>query len=302
MTENIINENSKETHKNVPLNKNENLNNINNPSSTVQKYNKRKRRKKIEITNRAFKCPDCEKCYVTSSALITHKKIKHNYITVTGNRGRPNSNSQEKKNNQANPLRIYKIFFTREITKKNKNEIKTIELSFIKNILNGIFWKNKYDLFFDIDTVGKYSFYEFISNNWEKREYVIENYENNPGIKKDKKFNLDEIFLIYIKDISKKVNIKYFPYIIKFVILFRKYINDLKKDLLKNIIQDDKKNYYSQVFNAENIPEESNGFITDFMEKNNYFEMNKNEVFEITQNFCCWLYLYKFSQYYLIKP
>ena len=71
---------------------------------------------------------------------------------------------------------------------------------------------------------------------------------------------------------------------------------------MKNIIQDDKKNYYSQVFNAENIPEESNGFITDFMEKNNYFEMNKNEVFEITQNFCCWLYLYKFSQYYLIKP
>ncbi len=52
---------------------------------------KRHRRRKDEITDRQYQCPDCDKCYLWGPALTTHRKTKHGY-ELNGEkkmRGRP---------------------------------------------------------------------------------------------------------------------------------------------------------------------------------------------------------------------
>ena len=40
---------------------------------------KRHRRGKNEINDRNYRCPDCDKCYLSGPALTTHRKTKHGY-------------------------------------------------------------------------------------------------------------------------------------------------------------------------------------------------------------------------------
>ena len=56
---------------------------------------------------------------------------------------------------------------------------------------------------------------------------------------------------------------------------------------------------YSELFCAEGIPESCNDFFLDFMEPKEYFGLNNNELIELTQHFCFWLYLNKYTHSYL---
>ena len=59
---------------------------------------KRHRRGKNETTaERTFKCPDCDKCYLSGPALIIHRKTKHGYNSETEkkSRGRPKKEEQQ---------------------------------------------------------------------------------------------------------------------------------------------------------------------------------------------------------------
>ena len=48
---------------------------------------------------------------------------------------------------------------------------------------------------------------------------------------------------------------------------------------------------YTQDNNAEDAPDISNEFVTEFLETDpSFFDFQKDEVIEITQNFCQWLY------------
>ena len=85
--------------------------NININNNSVEK-SKRHRRGKNEINDRNYRCPDCDKCYLSWPALTTQRKTKHGY----GNngekrkRGRPKKDGQSE-NNQNNPLIKYNNFF-----------------------------------------------------------------------------------------------------------------------------------------------------------------------------------------------
>ena len=88
---------------------------------------------------------------------------------------------------------------------------------------------------------------------------------------------------------------------VKFVVLFREYINDFKKEMVtKDIIEEDKKEY-TQLFNGREISELSNDFLIVFMESNNYIGLDKEEITELIQHFCFWLYDRGYSESHLIK-
>ena len=99
----------------------------------------------------------------------------------------------------------------------------------------------------------------------------------------------DDIICSYLNYIEPLTNEKYFIFATKFLILFRECVN-------VNLKNDDKYNEkeYTSVENAEIFPEQCNEFFSNFLEKNNFFEFTddeKNEVIEIIQHFCYWLFM-----------
>lgn len=98
---------------------------------------------------------------------------------------------------------------------------------------------------------------------------------------------IDEIFAKYLEEVYKDCNKEYFEFITKFVILFRECINKHKDDQTGE--------EYSTKFNADNVPDMCNEFITDFMEGYDYFGLDTMELIEIIQHLCNWLYENKFT-------
>lgn len=100
--------------------------------------------------------------------------------------------------------------------------------------------------------------------------------------------NCDEVFLEYLKIISTKCTHKYFIFSFKFVVLFRECLNKFKTN------DKDKTKEYTQVYNSDQVPDICNEFINEFMEGADYFGLNteedKNELIEIIQHFCFWLF------------
>jgi hypothetical protein len=114
--------------------------------------------------------------------------------------------------------------------------------------------------------------------------------ENNPIFEENsKEKTCDSCFYEYLKMISEKANQEYFLFAFKFIVLFRECINKYKEKEVE-----EKGVIFSEVKNADNVPDLCNEFICDFMEEANYFGMDsnecKNEFIEIIQHFCCWLY------------
>ena len=85
----------------------------------------------------------------------------------------------------------------------------------------------------------------------------------------------------------------------KFIVLFREFINEIKRVSIRDEFKTENKTEYSELFCAEGIPESCNDFFLDFMEPKEYFGLNNNELIELTQHFCFWLYQNKYSHSYL---
>ena len=104
---------------------------------------------------------------------------------------------------------------------------------------------------------------------------------------------------MYLREFSKKTNKNYFWFLLKFIVLFREFINKKKKDSVnKEILTANKKEYF-QIFNAENIPEICNDFYIEFMEPKYFFGLNQTELIEVIQHYCFWLYSNKYKQAHL---
>jgi hypothetical protein len=100
--------------------------------------------------------------------------------------------------------------------------------------------------------------------------------------------NADEIFAKYIVDAYPQCNKEYFLFLVKFAVLFRECINKFKT-------LDDMFGEFTTVNKADNVPDMCNDFITDFMENNDYYGLEINELIEIIQHFCYWLYENKYT-------
>ena len=86
---------------------------------------------------------------------------------------------------------------------------------------------------------------------------------------------------------------------IKFVVLFRECINTLRQKYVRKEEQSLNKTLYTQIYNAETVPEICNDFFVEFMDPFNYFELNKDELIELIQHFCYWLFSHQYTQLHL---
>ena len=281
---------------------------------------KRHRRTKDEITERQFQCPDCDKCYLSGPALTTHRKTKHGYELNNDKkiRGRP-----RKDNVQENPTmqsqNKYNSFFKND-TRKPQSLDQTMNddlnnLEIIKKFLTDAFrhcCTEHPEISEKYGNIEQYPLYKLVIDNWGKEIPEIEhesylddsrNKNKNEPLKKIKQPNVDSLFYLYLKEFSTKTNKDYFWFIVKFVVLFREGINILKKDMVTEEVINGDKTEFTQIYNAEEIPEVCNDFFLDFMEPKRFFGLNKEELIELIQHFCFWLYtnMYCPSHLTLIK-
>ena len=101
----------------------------------------------------------------------------------------------------------------------------------------------------------------------------------------------DEVFADYIVKMSNYCNSIFFIKLLKFITLFRECVNSINREKSRNEGRD-----YTEVNNAEDVPDVSNEFITEFLDPDtNSFDISKEEAIDLTQNFCHWLYENNFT-------
>ena len=107
--------------------------------------------------------------------------------------------------------------------------------------------------------------------------------------------NCEEVFYEYLATFKNQANDKYFLLVLKFIILFRECY-----DVSKNKENQDKKEAVSCKLTPEGLPDLCNEFYGDFMEPNNFFDIGgqeeKDEIIEIIQHFCIWLFKNEYTK------
>ena len=291
-----------------------------NPKKETQQDNekaKRHRRTKDEITERQYQCPDCDKCYLSGPALTTHRKTKHGLELNNDKkiRGRPRKDFPTE-NPTVTSQNKYNVFFKNDTRKplsldQTIND-KTITLEIIQKFITDAFRHTQSELpelTTKYENIEQYPLYKLVIDNWEKETPEIEqesylddsriNKNKTQPLKKIKAPCVDSLFYLYLKESSKKTNQDYFWFMVKFVVLFRENINMQKRNMVTNEIITENKNEFTELFNAEEIAETCNDFFLDFMEPHRFFGLNKEELIELVQHFCFWLYTNMYSPAHL---
>ena len=132
-----------------------------------------------------------------------------------------------------------------------------------------------------------------------KEENKCSTFEEFPFFKKILEANLnppqldgetskcDEIFSEYLIKVSKNTRSEFFTRLVKFVCLFRDCLNKVNQDKNKN----EEGLEFSEVTNAEDAPDISNDFVTEYLETDvEKYGFSKEDAVDLTQNFCQWLY------------
>ncbi len=106
----------------------------------------------------------------------------------------------------------------------------------------------------------------------------------------DEQDKCDDIFAFYIFKVAKYARPEFFKRVLKFIMLFRECLNIVYEE--RNKSKKELMSYqYSQIFNCEDAPDISNEFVTDYLKADNcLFDFNRDEIIDLTQNFCQWLY------------
>ena len=105
----------------------------------------------------------------------------------------------------------------------------------------------------------------------------------------------DSVFIEYLNKMSAYCNPDYYVKLIKFVTLFREHSNQANAEKMGN---NETNQVYTETHNAEDVPDSSNEFITDFInpeEKNKDLGFDKEECIDLTMNLCYWMYENNFT-------
>ena len=185
----------------------------------------------------------------------------------------------------------YSIFFTMQNRKSEEgknidNEIQKIINTVFDDIFKGHY---KEKLFSRPQKVEEDPLFNNLLN---KKENLNEN-ENNNNINNNnqekKEKNCNEVFYEYLHIFKEKTNETYFKLLLKFILLFKECY-----DISKNKEQKpEEKKSVTDMITPENLPDLCNEFYGEFMEPNNFFDLaedEKDEVIEIIQHFCLWLF------------
>ena len=138
---------------------------------------------------------------------------------------------------------------------------------------------------------GKYNEKLFSHPNDIEENFILKNlYEDAPLPSKEKNLkNCDEVFYEYLHLFKEKTNETYFKLLLKFILLFKECYDISKTKEQKP----EEKKSVTDVITPENLPNLCNEFYAGFMEPNNFFDLTENEkdeIIEIIQHFCLWLF------------
>jgi len=270
------------THNNVENSK-ENEPNI------VKKIRKRTTKKESDIRN--YKCSFCDKSYLSYPALYTHCKQKHNTNNHCGRgRGRPKKEQMDlfMEKNKYDPLNV--SYFLKE-ERTGKTPIENIN-ECIKKAFNYLYKNENKE--YDIKKVikeRKMKEYTKIEDHPFLGKFLNEEHDLNKKIE-DEKIATDLVLIHYLDKMSIYCNEKYYVKLIIFVTLFREHINIINEDKIE------KGKEFTQYKEAEDVPESSNEFITDFLfpdDKDYEFDFSKDEAIDLTRNLCNWMYINNFT-------
>ena len=246
-------------------------------SEKTQNFSKRK--SKHELEGRTYTCDICNKAYLSYPALYTHKKIKHEKNNNTGRgRGRPKKDQNEDiiEKNRYNPINI--TFFAKE-GRTGKTSLKEID-----NCIDSAF-SNLYN---DLDPKRNESRNMRMYKCIEEHSFLDKFKKDSHNLYKnviDIHEIIDKVFINYLNKMSEFCNPTYFTELIKFVTLFREYLNIVNKTL-DNI-------EYTEIKDAENVPNYCNEFINKFLfpnGKDSDFSFLKDDSIDLIQNICYWMY------------
>ena len=106
----------------------------------------------------------------------------------------------------------------------------------------------------------------------------------------------DDVFFEYLQIFRNQTNQKYFTLLLKFILLFRECY-DVSKN--KNITSENRKPVTDSL-TPEGLPDLCNEFYGEFLEPNNFFGIcgtnEENEIIEIIQHFCIWLFKNEYTK------
>jgi hypothetical protein len=251
----------------------------------------RKRTTKKESDIRNYKCTYCEKSYLSYPALYTHCKQKHNTNNHSGRgRGRPKKEQlgENIEKNKFDPLTS--DYFLKE-DRSGSTKIESIK-ECARNAFKYLYdnEENKESLKQKIEA-RKMKFFTKIEDHPFLGKFINDKHDINSN-NDDEKTPIDLVFIDYLNKMSIYCNEKFYEKLIIFVILFREHINLINQD------KTEKDKEFTQDHEAEDVPESSNEFITDFLypEEQDYeFGLSKNESIDLTRNLCNWMYLNNFT-------
>lgn len=131
---------------------------------------------------------------------------------------------------------------------------------------------------------------------------------NIPKPNEKAKSMIDNVLAVYLILIIEVTRDKFFlELIVKFVFLFREYLNMTGWDYLAHLhsygLYDDLRiegEFCSKV-NCEEIPELVNDFVVNFLQMEDKFSIHQKELVDITQNFCYWLFINELTNFKLAK-
>ena len=289
----------KEDKNNEIQNQNEETSNNKGDDSENKKSPKStKRRSKTEVEGRTFECKLCNKRYLSYPALYTHCKQKHKQNNSSGRgRGRPKKEGIESdaEKNRFNPTN--QTYFSKEErtgkTEPNKiNDCLDIVFSELYSEEN----KARNEL-------RKMKFYTSIEQHPFLNKFKNDDHDSNKNMLGENECT-DNVLIYYLNKMSPLCNPTYFTKLIKFVTLFREHVNSVNQ---VNSNDNGIPKEYTETNNAEDVPDSSNEFITDFLDpdtREEDFGFSKEESIDLTQNLCYWMYDNNFtcSKLSLIHP
>ena len=246
------------------------MNNIQKPENNKKE---RRRRSRYELTGRNFTC-ECGKSYLSQPALSNHIKTKH-LERLEGqpkrNRGRPPKYPKKYEDFEHSK---YDNFFA--LNDRSPKDGSTFDIvSLIQEVFNYIYESSKADKLFSKPK----SFNDIpVLFNLVSRGSVTTKPQNEK--------TCDEVFTEYLITFINKTNRQYFSFILKFILLFRECY-EISKNKDK---KEDEKKAVTKALSPDGLPDLCNEFYGEFLEMNNFFGIDKNEIIDIIQHFCIWLF------------
>ena len=238
----------------------------------------RHRRSKHEPEGRDYICP-CGKSFLSQPALNNHKKKKHSELMKgqeKRGRGRPRKNPL-KTTGDFETLKYDSFFNT---SPRKAEEGQNVDMKKVVNEVFNFIYKGKH-----FDKLFSHP------ESYEENPILKNLYEKAQISQEDKsKITCDDAFYEYLCSFKDKTNEKYFKLLLKFVLLFRECYDKSKN---KDVKEEDKKPVTNSL-SPEGLPDLCNEFYGEFLEPNDFFDLNeneeKNEIIEIIQHFCIWLF------------